>query len=63
MICHLNFRFHLGASWFHSDELEMDGTATMIPRREPIKTVKVFQVSRSKLQCLSVILIDVLLHF
>lgn len=34
-----------GASWFHSDELEMDGTATMVPRREPIKTVKVFQVS------------------
>lgn len=33
-----------GASWFHSDELEMDGTATMVPRREPIKTVKVFQV-------------------
>lgn len=36
-----------GASWFHSDELEMDGTATMVPRREPIKAVKVHQV-RSK---------------
>ncbi len=35
----------LGASWFHSDELEMDGTATMIPRRDPIKAVQVFQVS------------------
>ncbi|XP_037031783.1 mitogen-activated protein kinase kinase kinase kinase 5 isoform X11 [Bradysia coprophila] len=35
-----------GASWFHSDELEMDGTATMIPRRDPIKAVKVFQLEK-----------------
>ncbi|KAG4070511.1 hypothetical protein HA402_005743 [Bradysia odoriphaga] len=34
------------ASWFHSDELEMDGTATMIPRRDPIKAVKVFQLEK-----------------
>lgn len=26
----------------------MDGTATMIPRRDPLKGVKVHQVSRSK---------------
>lgn len=38
------YLFCVGASWFHSDELEMDGTATMIPRREPIKAVKVHQV-------------------
>lgn len=36
----------LGASWFHSDELEMDRTATMVPRREPLKVTKVFQVSK-----------------
>lgn len=34
-----------GASWLHSDELEMDGTATMVPRREPMNVVKVHQVS------------------
>lgn len=34
----------LGASWFHSDELEIDRTATMVPRRDPIKVTKVFQV-------------------
>lgn len=33
-----------GSSWLRSDELEMDGTATMIPRREPLKVVKVHQV-------------------
>lgn len=33
-----------GASWFHSDELEIDRTATMVPRRDPIKVTKVFQV-------------------
>lgn len=33
-----------GASWFHSDELDMDGTATMIPRRESLQAVKVHQV-------------------
>ncbi|XP_055318069.1 mitogen-activated protein kinase kinase kinase kinase 5 isoform X3 [Sitodiplosis mosellana] len=35
-----------GASWFHSDELEIDRTATMVPRREPIKVTKVFQVDK-----------------
>lgn len=33
-----------GASWFHSDELDIDRTATMVPRRDPIKVTKVFQV-------------------
>lgn len=33
-----------GSSWLHSDELEMDGTATMVPRREPMPVVKVHQV-------------------
>ncbi|XP_055704961.1 mitogen-activated protein kinase kinase kinase kinase 3 isoform X6 [Phlebotomus papatasi] len=35
-----------GASWFHSDELECDGTATMVPRREPLKVVKVHQLEK-----------------
>lgn len=34
-----------GSSWLHADELEMDGTATMVPRREPMPVVKVHQVS------------------
>lgn len=34
------------ASWFHSDELEMDGTSTMVPRREPIRAVKVYQIEK-----------------
>lgn len=38
--------FFVGSSWFHSDELEMDGTATMVPRREPIKTIKVHQIEK-----------------
>lgn len=45
--CNTNERlsmFLLGASWFHSDELEIDRTATMVPRRDPIKVTKVFQV-------------------
>ncbi|CAD7089312.1 unnamed protein product [Hermetia illucens] len=33
-----------GASWFHSDELEFEGTATMIPRHDFIKVVKVHQI-------------------
>lgn len=33
-----------GASWLHADELEVDGTATMVPRREPMPVVKVHQV-------------------
>lgn len=37
----------IGSSWFHSDELEMEGTATMVPRREPLKGVQVHQVSVS----------------
>lgn len=36
------------SSWLHSDELEMDGTATMVPRREPLPVVKVHQVSGQK---------------
>ncbi|XP_055908323.1 mitogen-activated protein kinase kinase kinase kinase 5 isoform X2 [Eupeodes corollae] len=34
------------AGWFHSDDLEFDGTATMVPRREFIKVVKVHQVEK-----------------
>lgn len=47
MLIYITFviKKNIGSSWFHSDELEMDGTATMIPRREPIKSVKVHQVS------------------
>lgn len=37
-----------GASWFHSDELEIDRTATMVPRRDPIKVTKVFQVHKTE---------------
>ncbi|XP_065344878.1 mitogen-activated protein kinase kinase kinase kinase 5 isoform X2 [Cloeon dipterum] len=34
-----------GASWFHSDEMEdMDGTATVIPRRENLGAVSVHQM-------------------
>lgn len=39
-----------GASWLHADELEMDGTATMVPRREPMPVVKVHQVSRGAME-------------
>lgn len=39
------FVIHAGASWFHSDELKIDQTATMVPRREPINVTKVYQVS------------------
>ncbi|CAG2057484.1 unnamed protein product, partial [Timema podura] len=36
-----------GASWFHSDELEdMDGTATVVPRRENIKVINVTQLEK-----------------
>ncbi|XP_023711462.1 mitogen-activated protein kinase kinase kinase kinase 5 isoform X1 [Cryptotermes secundus] len=36
-----------GASWFHSDELEdMDGTATVIPRRENINVISVSQLEK-----------------
>lgn len=37
----------LGASWFHSDELQdMDGTATVIPKRENLKIVSVTQLDK-----------------
>ncbi|XP_069698276.1 mitogen-activated protein kinase kinase kinase kinase 5 isoform X14 [Periplaneta americana] len=36
-----------GASWFHSDELEdMDGTATVVPRRENINVISVSQLEK-----------------
>jgi hypothetical protein len=36
-----------GASWFHSDELEdMDGTATVVPRRENINVTNVSQLEK-----------------
>ncbi|GLG95818.1 Serine/threonine-protein kinase hippo, partial [Gryllus bimaculatus] len=39
-----------GASWFHSDELEdMDGTATVVPRREHIKVVSVTQLEKDSI--------------
>ncbi|KOC65282.1 Mitogen-activated protein kinase kinase kinase kinase 3 [Habropoda laboriosa] len=37
-----------GASWFHSDELEdMDGSATVIPRRENLHVINVAQLERN----------------
>lgn len=37
----------LGASWFHSDELQdMDGTATVIPKRENLNIVSVTQLEK-----------------
>uniref|UniRef100_A0A1A9WN69 Non-specific serine/threonine protein kinase n=1 Tax=Glossina brevipalpis TaxID=37001 RepID=A0A1A9WN69_9MUSC len=35
-----------GASWFHSEELEYDAMATMVPRRDLLKVVKVHQVEK-----------------
>lgn len=36
-----------GASWFHSDELaDMDGTATVVPRRENLNIVSVQQLDK-----------------
>ncbi|XP_024940381.1 mitogen-activated protein kinase kinase kinase kinase 5 isoform X18 [Cephus cinctus] len=36
-----------GASWFHSDELEvMDGSATVIPRRENLQVITVTQLEK-----------------
>ncbi|XP_055383366.1 mitogen-activated protein kinase kinase kinase kinase 5 isoform X9 [Condylostylus longicornis] len=35
-----------GASWFHSEDLDYEGTATMVPRREFIKVVKVHQIEK-----------------
>ncbi|KAM7342919.1 MAP4K3-like protein hppy isoform 2-T2 [Cochliomyia hominivorax] len=34
------------ASWFHSDDLEYDAMATMVPRRDLLKVVKVHQVEK-----------------
>ncbi|XP_049309310.1 mitogen-activated protein kinase kinase kinase kinase 5 isoform X4 [Bactrocera dorsalis] len=34
------------ASWFHSDDLDFDATATMVPRRDLLKVVKVHQVEK-----------------
>lgn len=40
----------LGASWFHSDELQdMDGTATVIPRRENLDIVNVTQLDKDSI--------------
>lgn len=36
----------LGSNWFHADELDYDGTATMVPKREFIKIVKVHQIEK-----------------
>ncbi|XP_036334643.1 mitogen-activated protein kinase kinase kinase kinase 5 [Rhagoletis pomonella] len=34
------------ASWFHSDDLDFDAMATMVPRRDLLKVVKVHQVEK-----------------
>lgn len=40
----------LGASWFHSDELQdMDGTATVIPKRENLNIVNVTQLDKDSI--------------
>lgn len=37
----------LGANWFHSDEYQdMDGTATVIPKRENLNIVSVYQMEK-----------------
>lgn len=39
-----------GSSWFHSDELQdMDGTATVIPRRENLNIVSVSQIEKDNI--------------
>ncbi|XP_030763051.1 mitogen-activated protein kinase kinase kinase kinase 5 isoform X6 [Sitophilus oryzae] len=39
-----------GASWFHSDELQdMDGTATIIPKRENLNIVNVTQLDKDSI--------------
>lgn len=39
-----------GASWFHSDELQdMDGTATVIPKRENLNIVSVNQLDKDSI--------------
>lgn len=40
----------LGSSWLHSDELQdMDGTATVIPRRENLDIVNVTQIDKDSI--------------
>ncbi|XP_053962860.1 mitogen-activated protein kinase kinase kinase kinase 5 isoform X3 [Anastrepha ludens] len=34
------------ASWFHSDDLDFDAMATMVPRRDLLKVVKVHQIEK-----------------
>lgn len=36
----------LGASWFHSEDLDYDVMATMVPRRDLLKVVRVHQVDK-----------------
>lgn len=44
------YKFILGASWFHSDELQdMDGTATVIPKRENLNIVSVAQLEKDSI--------------
>lgn len=39
-----------GASWFHSDELQdMDGTATVIPKRENLNIISVYQLEKDSI--------------
>lgn len=39
-----------GASWFHSDELhEVDGTTTVIPRRENLDIVSIHQLDKDSI--------------
>lgn len=39
-----------GASWFHSDELQdMDGTATVIPKRENLNIIAVMQLDKESI--------------
>ncbi|XP_039279917.1 mitogen-activated protein kinase kinase kinase kinase 3 isoform X10 [Nilaparvata lugens] len=53
-----------GASWFHSDELEdLDGTATVIPRRENINVINVSQLDKDAiLVCYASVVRVVTLH-
>lgn len=39
-----------GASWFHSDELQdMDGTATVIPKRENLNIITISQLDKDSI--------------
>uniref|UniRef100_A0A1A9ZCW4 CNH domain-containing protein n=1 Tax=Glossina pallidipes TaxID=7398 RepID=A0A1A9ZCW4_GLOPL len=46
LIRYIFFIDFLGASWFHSEDLEYDAMATMVPRRDLLKVVKVHQVEK-----------------